>query len=122
MSTTQVMSRPIQTEFEFSFKTYSSKLYTTFLKDVVLLIRKPTKLVLHVSDFSVIFYDFYKALDLLKKSKNLFVEQTLQRSLYSQPYPYLYKTVRDLTPWPLASNKVLQLGPNGKGAERPAGF
>jgi hypothetical protein len=122
MSTTQVMSRPIQTEFEFSFKTYSSKVYTTFLKDVVLLISKPTKLVLQVSDFSVIFYDFYKALDLLKKSKNLFVEQTLQRSLYSQPYPYLYKTVRDLTPWPLASNKVLQLGPNGKGAARPAGF
>jgi hypothetical protein len=73
MSTTQVISRPIQTEFEFSFKTYSSKVYTTFLKDVVLLISKPTKLVLQVSEFSVIFYDFYKALDLFKKKARIYL-------------------------------------------------
>jgi hypothetical protein len=69
------MNRPIQTEFEFSFKTYSSKVYTTFLKDAVLLIRKPTKLVLHVSDFSVIFYDFYKALDLFKKKARIYLKK-----------------------------------------------
>jgi hypothetical protein len=47
-------------DFNFSCKNYNSKVYTCFAKDVVLLTWNTTKLVLHFSDFSVNFYEFYK--------------------------------------------------------------
>jgi hypothetical protein len=47
-------------EFEFSFKNYREKSYTTFLEKVEFFTRKPTKLNLHFSDFSMFFNDFPK--------------------------------------------------------------
>ena len=48
-----------QTEFEFLFKNYTSNIYTSFVEKVDVITIRPTKLVLHFSDYSTIFYDFY---------------------------------------------------------------
>jgi hypothetical protein len=43
-----------------------------FVKVVDLLTKKPTKLVLHFSDLSLIFYEFCKMLDLTQKELRIF--------------------------------------------------
>jgi hypothetical protein len=50
-------------KFEFLFKICKSKLWSCFAKVVGLVSMKPTKFVLHSSDFSMNFYDISKALD-----------------------------------------------------------
>jgi hypothetical protein len=49
--------------FYFSCKNYSSKVYTSFAKVVVLVTHSTEKLVLHFLDFYTILYGFYKLLD-----------------------------------------------------------
>jgi hypothetical protein len=57
----------------FSCKNWSSKVYTSFVKVVVLVIQSTTKLVVQFLDFSTILYGFYKTLDQEVKLKNLFL-------------------------------------------------
>jgi hypothetical protein len=51
----ELQQKRCQTEFEFSFKTYKSKLWSCFAKVVDLLSLRPTKLGLH---FYVFFVNF----------------------------------------------------------------
>jgi hypothetical protein len=48
-----------KTHFNFSSKDYSSKVYTSFAKVVVLVTQSTTKLDLQFFDFSTILYGFY---------------------------------------------------------------
>jgi hypothetical protein len=56
-----------QTEFEFSFKFYQSKVWSGFVDVVGISTVKPTNFGLHFSDVSMSFYDFCKLLDLIGK-------------------------------------------------------
>jgi hypothetical protein len=62
-------------DFNFSCTNYSSKVYTSFAKVVVLFTRKLEKLVSHYSDFSVNLYAIYKLWP--KHTKN-------EQSIYTQ--------------------------------------
>jgi hypothetical protein len=61
--------------FNFSSKNYSSKVYTCFVKVVVLVIQSTAKLGLQFVDFCKILYGFYKPLDQREKLEESFSTQ-----------------------------------------------
>jgi hypothetical protein len=56
-------------QFNFSSKTYNSKVYTRYRKVVVLVTQNTTKLDLQFLDLSVILYEFYKVQHFESRSK-----------------------------------------------------
>jgi hypothetical protein len=61
--------------FYFSCRNWSSKVYTSFVKVVVLVTQSTSKLVLQFLDFSTILYDFSKVQHKGSKSEFWFYEQ-----------------------------------------------
>jgi hypothetical protein len=97
--------------FFFSCKHYQELAQERITKVVAFVTTNPTKLGLHLSEFSTNFYEFSK----FQLIPNTIWDQTCTQvpgnKLRSQNYPYF-------AAWPLGRMWALQLGPRGTGRRR----
>jgi hypothetical protein len=96
-----------KTHFNFSWKNYSSKVYTSFAKVVGLVTKSTTKLVWQFLDFSTILYEFYKLQPKHSKGLRIFLREDPWKVLTFTDLPSVYAQVpgknQDLAMWSLGA-------------------
>jgi hypothetical protein len=79
----------------FSCKNYHEKLWSCFTKVVLFFTSNPTKLGLHFSDFSMMFYEFYK----IQQNGNTIEETDLRGGPWKFPCSQTYALGLQHSPW-----------------------